>query len=215
MHVVSLLPRSNPLRALCVQYLAKARYICYKLTANQDDLKQKILGFTETIFLPFPQKLPPEAQNIVQLFYSLTLALFARSRESKQPEDIKSCVMYLRYLRQQWHNVPLKIDEAPNITQILVIALGTQVLLKLGDVAQDVEEMADLCDDLLNSDIPTKALPQIIKVLASVVDGHNEGPLDGLLLSEKAIGCLRKAIIRLPDDADFTHSFMRLGSQSI
>ena len=202
MHVVSLLPRSNPLRALCVQYLAKARYIRYKLTAKQDDLKQIILGFTESIFLPLPQKLPPEAQNIVQLFYSLTLAIFSRSRESKQPEDVKCCIMYLRYLRGQWHNVSIKIDEAPTIAEVLVIALGTQILLKLGDVAQDVEEMADLCDDLLNSDISTKALPQIIQVFASAIDGHNEGPLQGLLLSEKAIGCLRKAIIRLPDDPD-------------
>src|SRR5260221_14182410 len=64
MHVVSLLPRSNPLRALCVQYLAKARYVRYKLTPKQDDLKQITLGFTEAIFLPLPQKLPPEAQNI-------------------------------------------------------------------------------------------------------------------------------------------------------
>ena len=52
------LPRSHPLRAPCVQALAKARMIRYWKLKDSDDLEQSILHFTETIFLPLPWQGP-------------------------------------------------------------------------------------------------------------------------------------------------------------
>ena len=64
--------------------------------------------------------------------------------------------MYLRYLCGQRHEVP-DLFSFP-VAATLVHVLAAQVELELGDVDEDIEEMTDLRDDLLNSDISTNSL---------------------------------------------------------
>ena len=71
--------------------------------------------------------------------------------ESRRPEDVKSCIRYFWCLHQQWHEVSMKFPVPVAIA--LVHALVMQVELEIGDVDEDIEEMAGLCDELLNSDI--------------------------------------------------------------
>jgi len=47
--------------------------------------------------------------------------------------------------------------------------LALQVKLKLGDVGQDIEEMADLCDELLSSDSSTDFLTKAIIAFGDTV----------------------------------------------
>jgi len=98
-NVVLSLPRSNHLRARCVQRLAKTRLKRYTLSGQQDDLEQSILGFTEAIYLP-PSRDNTYfyGRNIFLIFYLLTLAILLRAMKSRQPEDVKFCVICLRYL---------------------------------------------------------------------------------------------------------------------
>ena len=167
----------------------------YTLLSQQDDFEQSVLGFTESIFLPHRGPCP---LNIVQTFYYLTLANVLHAEHSRQPKDIKRCIMYLHYLRGQWHEVP--VDFPVLVTAALVHALAVQVYLELGDVDQDIEEMAGLCNELLNSDISITSLTAPIIAFARAVDNAQlEGPPDRQVPSEKVIKCLQKAIMRLPE----------------
>jgi len=194
---MSLLPRSDPRHAHCVQYLARGRLTRYLRTGQKDDLEQSILSFTEAIFLPLPLDPHPGAQNIAQLFCSLSIAILLRVELSPQPEDVKCCIMHLRYLYGQWREV--RNDTAFTVRRALVCALAIHVDLGLGDVYRDIEEIADLCDAPLNFDTSTESLPFLINLLVRAVETLFEGPLERQILSEKVIDRLRKAIIRLPD----------------
>ena len=87
------------------------------------------------------------------------------------------------------------------VTTALVHGLAVQVDLELGDVDEDIEEMADLCDELLNSDIsiPIQSLTEPIVDFARAIEVHFKDPFELKIHSEKVIDCLRKAIVRLPD----------------
>ena len=169
----------------------------YRVSGQLDDLEQSTLGFTQAIYLPLLLDSRPRDLNIVQIFHSLTLALFVRAEESRQPKDVRYCIMYLRYLREQWYEVP--VDMPFPVAGTLICTLAIQVELKLGDVDHDIEEMAELFDELLNSDTSNTFLTDPTIAFARVVDANLEGPIDGQVPSEKVIRCLRMAIRRLPD----------------
>jgi len=193
-HALSLLPRSAPTHASDVYRLATARLKRYVLSKQQDDLEQSMLSFTEAILsLPLPLPFP----NINQAFHSLTLATFFRAAESKHPEDVKYSVIYLRYRRGLPHDVhnPFSFP----VTSFLVHALSLQAEFELGDVDQDIEEMVDLCNELLDSDISTDSLTSPIMAFASTVNARDGEFLVVKNPSEKVIGCLRRVIVRLPD----------------
>src|SRR6266851_14959 len=165
-HTLSSLPRSAPTHASDVYYLARARLTRYLSTRQQDDLDQSILGFAEAILsLPLLRDTPDPFPNINEAFHSLTLAIFLRTNGSRRPEDVKYSVIYLRYLRGQQPEV--YNDFSFPVTTYLVRVLAFQAQLELGDVDQDIEEMAVLCDDLLdelltgNPDISTISNPVI------------------------------------------------------
>jgi len=109
----------------------------------------------------------------------------------KAAEDVKSCIRYFRYLHRQWHEVSMKFPVP--VATYLVHALAIQAELELGDVDQDFEEMADLCDELLNSDMSIRSLTDPISHFARAIIKDLE-----LKSSEKVTDCLRKAIVRLP-----------------
>jgi hypothetical protein len=137
------MPRHHPLRAPCVQGLAIARFDRYTWSSQPHDLDRGLLHFTEAIFLPLPWTGCP--LNIIQIFCSITLALFHRANESRKPQDIKRSIVYLRYL----HGQSLEAFNVPrnHITGILVHALAIHAQSEPEDV---IEEMAVLCHGLLN-----------------------------------------------------------------
>ncbi len=192
------LPRADPPRVLCVQLLARAEFKRHELSGQPNDLEKSILHFTEAIFLPLPRHTRSPDLNIVQIFYFLTLAIFIRIKESAQPDDVKCCTTYLRYLHEQWHEVP--IEGLFPVTETLIRALAFQVKLELGDADQDIEEMVDLCNELLNSDDTSiESLTDSIMAFVGVVIAYPKGPFQAEIPSDKIISCLRKATIRLPD----------------
>ena len=118
--------------------------------------------------------------------------------------------MYLRYLCGQPHEVH---DHFPfPVAGVLIRTLAVQVKiatspsfnstleLELGDVDQNIEEMANLCDELFDSDISTDSLTE--PIMAFVRALHRAGLKEAFrtqIPSEIVLGCLRKAVIRLPD----------------
>ena len=165
----------------------------YCSSNDQDDLEQSILGFTEAVFLPRSRNTDPF--NVVQIISLIAIAISFRANESRQHEDIKSCIMYLRYLRENAGDVALTCFPM-SIAEILNHALMVQIRLGQGDVHQDIEEMAVLCDEIFNSDIPIPTLTSYIRDFARIVEYHLKRQLR---MSDKVIDCLRNASMRLPD----------------
>ena len=168
----------------------------FLLSGQQGNLERSILSLTEAIFLPPTQDTTSPFLSIVQTFHDLALRVLFRAEESGRPEDVKCCTRYFRYLHGQFHEVFMKFPVP--VTTVLVHALAVQVELELGDVDEDIEEMAGLCDELLNSDIPTQSLTDPITHFARALSVRFNEPAEVETCSEKVIDCLRKAIVRLP-----------------
>jgi len=73
------------------------------------------------------------------------------------------------------------------VTETLVSALAVQVELELGDVDQVIEEMADLCGELLDSHISIMSRTGPITAFAGAIGGHFEVLFGGRIPSEKVI----------------------------
>lgn len=179
-----------------------ARFERYKILKTSDDLDQSILRFTEAMSLPLPWD--PRCRNKIQIFFHLTIALVHRASDSKRPEDVTRSIIHLRYLRGQSleaFNIP------PNrVTGLLLDALEIQVEMRLADVRQDIEEMADLCRELLKSDIPTTSLTGFIMGLVRAVNAQFGRFNERQEPSDKVIECLREANRRLPDSHDVSNA---------
>ena len=144
------------------------------------------------------KKKKKKKKNIVRIFGTLTLALIFREKEFRRPEDIECCLMFLRNLRRQWREAP--INWPFPVTETLAHVLADQMELNLWDAGQDIEEMADLCNELLDTDISTESLASLIMFFARAATAHFAGKVQGQIHpSEKVMGCLRKATVRLPD----------------
>ena len=179
-----------------------ARFERYKILKSSDDLDQSILCFTEAMSLPLPWD--PRCQNMIQIRFRLTIALVHRANDSKRPEDITRSIIHLRYLREQ----PLEAFNIPpnRVAGLLLDALGIRVEMKLGDVRQDIEEMAVLCHELLKSDIPTTSLIGFIMGFVRAVNAQFGRFNEQKEPSDKVIECLREANRRLPDSYNVSNS---------
>jgi len=198
------LTRADPRRLLDDHPLALGTGSRFLSSRQQHDLEHTILSLTEAIYPPRTRDTPSPFPNIVHTFYFLTLSLSSRANELRRPEDVKSCIRYFRYLHRQWHEISMKF--LVPVTTALVHALAVQVDLELGDVDQDIEEMADLCDELLNSNISLQSLTDAIADFARAISIHFKDiqqeshfkDIQQKSCSEKVTDCLRKATVRLP-----------------
>ena len=194
-NVIASLPRSHPLHVACVQALAIALFERYTLSGQQDDLEQSILHHTKAIFLPLPWD--RRCRNIIQMLFSTTVALVHRIHQSRQPVDVKCTIVYLCYLRGQSLEASSVLPS--HVIESLVHALSVRVELELGDVMLDIEEMAVLCLELLNSATsPTSPIGSIM-ALVRVLNAQFGRWIERKEPSEKVIECLREANLRLPD----------------
>jgi len=206
-HVVQSSSRFDPVRARCIEDLAEAMFERHRMSGQKHDLQVdgsiiRLKRFTEATSLPRPWD-PSTHSAIVRIVVILTLSILFHAEGFRQPNDVKCCIVYLRYLRGQSRDVL----PARYVTMSLVRAMGIQVELQLGDADQDIEEMADLCDELFNSDVPGKSLARPIVSLLNALSSHPSGKS---LPSEKLTNCLRKAIVQLAPDLD--HPFLMLAS---
>ncbi|KAI9509776.1 CHAT domain-containing protein [Russula earlei] len=164
----------------------------HTLNRQQDDLEQNILRDSEAVFIPWDQS----PLKIVQIFFLLAFGLSLPPRDSRRPEDVNWCIKYLRHLYDQ----SLDAFDHNTITASLVDQLALKIELDPGNVILDIEEMANLCHELLNSDISKIKLTIAFEIFAnslfatqSLRSHLSPSP------SEKVIGCLRDASVCLPD----------------
>jgi CHAT domain-containing protein len=159
---------------------------------QKEDLDNAILHFTHAIFVsPYRDG---KSQNIVRVLFLLAEVLHVRIRRFKQPSDAKYCAEYFRYLQSQ----PLEISDVPRnqVKSSLVVALGSQVELGIGDMARDIDEMRFHCRELLASEIPQSRVIRPIRALISASHTKCEESLAREVL-EEVIEYLREANSRL------------------
>ena len=166
---------------------------CYVQSDQKEDLDKAILHFTHAIFIS-PPSWDGKRQNIVQVLFLLAEVLHVRIRHFKQPSDADYCAEYFRYL----HSQPLERFDVPcnQVRASLVVALGSQVELGVGDVAGNIHEMRFHCRELLASNIPQPPFIKPIRALISASHAKCEESLARENL-EEVTECLREANRRL------------------
>ena len=95
------------------------------------------------------------------------------------------------------------------VMAVLAQTLAVQVELNLGDVDEDIEEITDLCDELLNSDISVEFVINPIADLASAIKVNLKGHLDWKIRSDKVMNCPRGSQKKKKDQGLF---FFEMGS---
>jgi CHAT domain-containing protein len=168
----------------------------FYLSDEEQDLESSILHFTHAIFLPFP--LPIKGgPALISIFFFLMEALFRRSHKYQEPSDVRYCIKYLHYLRDQ--SLEARGVTRSGVTASLVRALAHEVMLEPGNKMQTIEEISALCCDLLYSDFSTDKpnLTLVIQHFAEAVYTylrHSWGQLP-----QQVVECLREANKRQPD----------------
>ncbi|KAI0003262.1 CHAT domain-containing protein [Russula compacta] len=108
----------------------------------------------------------------------LAVALLARYEMSRQRDDLEQSILRLTeliFLPRQPEDVKRSIIYLPFYSTSSHVITGFLVELKLGDVMSDIEEMAVLCHELLNSDVATTFLPGPIMALFRAAELQLDG----------------------------------------
>jgi hypothetical protein len=147
-HDLSILPRSDPRRLICMISLAVMRLRRLALSNQREDLDKATVHLTESILLS-PLLWLQHGPIILSTLFALARALLLRSNLSKQPEDAICATKYLSLLRDQPYEIP-SISRY-QVTALLVHALSLQVDLAAGNVMQNIREMVVLSRELLET----------------------------------------------------------------
>jgi len=147
-----------------------------------------ILYSTEAVFVAYQSD--RVNRDTVQAFYLLAKGGKNRLRLSNEPSDAEHCIEYFCYLE----SLPLEafgvsLDE---VKVHLLVALGSQVELGIGDAVRRIDKMVVCFHDLLASSIPHPLLKQAMKALVHASDvcfDHSPAPEHLEIL----IDCLREA----------------------
>ncbi|KAH9965134.1 hypothetical protein BGW80DRAFT_1447903 [Lactifluus volemus] len=186
-NILSSWPRFHPQRARELMCLAGLRSTHFRISASRNQLDQAILHLTEALLLPSRTGLVP---NAALPLIPLTQVLYLRWSNFEQPDDIKYCIKYLRYLRGQ----QLQARQRKNVTTFLVLALaGSEREGSMSNnVVENIKEMTILCREFLTSEgppvLPFEALTKVITAVYGIA---------GELL-DQVIECLREANARFP-----------------
>jgi len=185
-------PRSYPWRSLHLRALA-GLYNNRWVQSNQEeeeDLNRSILYFTEAIFVASPWDRSGQ-DTVVQGLNLLAIALRNRLLLFNQSSDAQYCVEYFRYLLSQ----PLEAFgvSCGDVKFSLVTGLASQVELGIGDAAQNIDEMAVHCLDLLASNIPQSLSVSAVTTLIEAANNVYDEATSGSAYPEEMIQCLREA----------------------
>jgi CHAT domain-containing protein/tetratricopeptide (TPR) repeat protein len=160
------------------------------LSPQKGNFDKSIADLTEAVLLPFQP-----SQDVVHMFFQLAIVLFLRFRNYKQPEDVKSSLIYFRFLRINFH--PLEAFDIPHehLTSYLIQALAGNLIL--GSMVQDLEEMAALSRELLSSDVSMSDLTAAIEAFSEATS-FTFNLEDAKPPPEQVIEVLREAEIIVP-----------------
>ncbi|KAH9961397.1 hypothetical protein BGW80DRAFT_1564084 [Lactifluus volemus] len=203
--IISSLPRFGHRRAYYLIRLGKWRFNHYIQSGSKEQLDKSILHLVEAQLL----SVKPTADSI-ELFHMLVKALFCRLDKFKQPEDVESCVKYLRYLRNQRCQLEVGVGIPHEyVTLILVRALDIRVELNTGYIKENIREMTTLYRELLNSNISGSVLESHLLSLTNTVwETLDILPMEEVL--DSLIECFREANVHFPYSDCFSSTLAHL-----
>ena len=151
-----------------------------------------ILYGTEAVFVAYNSD--TVNQDTVQGLFHLATRLMNRMQRFKEPSDVQPCIGYFRYLESQ----PLEAFGvlSDQVKIHLLVALGSQVELGIGDATRNMDEVMARCRDFLASNIPHPQLKVAMRVLADANCVYARYSLASKYL-EVSIDLLREANRRL------------------
>jgi tetratricopeptide (TPR) repeat protein len=184
-HVLSMLSRSDPHRHLVIFCMASEQCRRHLRSNQREDLDNSIHHFTKSILLQ-PLSWLQHGPIILDALFLLAFSLFLRSQVYKQAQDSVYATKYLFHLRDQPYEIPN--TRRHQVTTLLVDALALQVELDVGDVMQNIQEMAILSRELLTLDMSDADTTRLILPIHDVVmskilpgSGVPDQPLDELI----------------------------------
>jgi len=192
---LSSLLRANPSRSTYLAALAKARYLRYELTNENEDLEESISRSVEAILSFDPQI--GHNSDVVTAFVSLAASLLRRSHKLKRPDDSKHCITYLRYLRDQ--SLESSHITGGRITTAFTRALANGVQMASINPMRNIEEKAILCREFLRLDASDEILLSAAETLVWDINIMDEYASVDQPPPDQVIQCLREANIRFPD----------------
>jgi tetratricopeptide (TPR) repeat protein len=204
------LPRSDPGRSTLLIQLVRLRTQrrssqgALSNPSQKSDLDKAITHLTEAILLP-------PTQDLIFVFFHLAALLRSRFSFYRQPDDLKSSIKCLRFLRVNFHS--LEAFDIPHtsgdLSSGLFHALALNLVLTPGDMVQDLEEMLDLIPKFITTDIltypPKSAINAFIEAITPTEMFFRKDPQ---LVANRAIQVLREATVLNPD-LDISYALAR------
>ena len=191
------LPRSDFIRPDILLQVAALRTQRCVLSDQKSDLDEAITHLTEAVLL-----LP--TQRIVFALFHLATILRSRFECANQPDDLKSAIIYLRFLRINFRSLEaFNISPASgDLPSKLFHALALNLVLTPGEMVQDLEEMIALIPEFITADISTLHRKHAIEAFGGAVtilktEMYREG--DTQRVFNRAIEVLREAAVLKPD----------------
>ncbi|KAI9436258.1 CHAT domain-containing protein [Lactarius indigo] len=201
-HLLASSPRSDPCRPTRLRQLAALRNNRFALSHQKSDLDNSITHHTEAVLLP----LRP-TQSVVHMFFQLASILLSRYVVYKQPQDVKSSAEYLRFLRINFHPLEAFGIRRGQLTSRLLQALAENSVLGSGNTIQEMEEMAALIPEVLDSGVST---PESLDAITAVADAVTESEMfrrrHTQQFAERVVQMLREATILKPDSHDVSYA---------
>ena len=199
---LSTLPRFHSERPVWLASLSDAWTNRYLLSKRKEDIDKSLLHATEAILILRWQRHASYRINIVEFFRNIAFSLGRRVNHSSSVEDSKSCIQYLRYLR----DLPL---EAYNTSRrkfllLFVNVLGNHVGLHVGDEKYTVEEMLGVCHELLSLQDSGEYPVEAFTTLGGLLSVQFRQTLHGRTL-DKVIECLQAAVRMCPPGLHHIH----------
>ena len=169
----------------------------YGLSRQKSDLDKAITHLSEVVLLS-------QTQDIVFTLLHLSTFLLMRFACAEQPDDLKSSIIYLRFLRLKFHS--LEAFHVPHangdFTSTLFHALAHNLMLNPGEMVQDLEEMVALIPQFITADVLTQYRRDAITVFEKAVATFTTEMYrqeDTQRVFNRAIEVLREATVLNPD----------------
>ena len=176
--------------------MAMQRHNFFDVSHQISDLDKSVTHLTEAILLASKR-----SQDVVYMFSDLAYVLIRRFTEFKRPEDIRTSVQYLRFLRNNFHSLASEAFSVHGeLTVYLIFVLAKNLILGSGEMVRDMEELVAIIPEFLASYASKQS--QLV-ALSAFADAVNQTDIfqrkHTQQVTDRVITILREATVLNPD----------------
>src|SRR6266702_1532604 len=156
---------SDPHHPARLRRLMDLRSMRDDILHERDNLNKFITHLTEIVLFPFQP-----SKDVVFGLFRLAYNLNVRFTWYEQPEDLKSSLKYVRYLRDNFHSLDSFNIPRDQFTSLLFQVLAINLVFGSGNMIRDMEEMVVLIPEVLTWDVSTNESGEAITAFTAAVD---------------------------------------------